>query len=56
MNNKDRIRALISNLKNNSWDIFPQFRIEKEDADALQDIEAIKAYIAEREMYEKRNM
>ena len=32
---KERIRSLVGNLKNWSWDVNPQFRIEKEDADAL---------------------
>ena len=44
---------MIGNLKNWSWDVYPQFRIEKEDADALLDIEALKAYIAEKEKYKK---
>ena len=34
---QERIRALLGNLKNWSWDIYPQFRIEKEDADALRE-------------------
>lgn len=54
MDNKERIRALIGNLKNWSWDVHPQFRIEKEDALALQDLDALKAYIAEKESYEKK--
>ena len=33
----ERVRALLGNLKNWSWDIEPQFRIEKEDADALRE-------------------
>lgn len=53
MNKKERIRALIGNLKNWSWDVEPQFRIEKEDAEALQDLEALKEYLTERESYEK---
>ena len=32
----ERVRALLGNLKNWSWDVEPQFRIEKEDSDALQ--------------------
>lgn len=51
MTNSERIRALVGNLKNWSWDIFPQFRIEKEDAEALQDLEAVKEYIREKESY-----
>ena len=39
----------MGNLKNWSWDVCPQFKIEKEDADALQDIEAVKEYIKEKE-------
>lgn len=54
MNKKERIRALIGNLKNWSWDIYPQFRVEKEDAEALQDLEALKEYVEEREMYINR--
>ena len=42
---------MIGNLKNWSWDVYPQFRIEKEDAEALQDLDALKEYIAEREKY-----
>ena len=53
MDNQERIRALVGNIKNWSWDIFPQFKLEKEDAIALQDLEAMKAYIAEREKYDK---
>lgn len=49
MTKMERIRALIGNLKNWSWDVFPQFRIEKEDAEALQDLEALKEYIKEKE-------
>lgn len=48
----ERIRALVGNVKNWSWDIYPQFRLEKEDADALQDLEAIKEYVKEKEKYE----
>ncbi len=33
--NEERVRALLVNLKNWSWDVEPQYRIEKEDADAL---------------------
>lgn len=54
MNKKERIRALIGNLKNWSWDVHPQFRIEKEDAEALQDLEALKEYIEEKEKYINR--
>ena len=54
MNKKERIRALIGNLKNWSWDIEPHFRIEKEDAEALQDLEALKEYIEEKEKYINR--
>ena len=56
MTKAERIRALIGNLKNWSWDVTPQFRIEKEDAEALQDLEALKEYIREKESYAvKRN-
>ena len=50
----ERVRALIGNMKNWSWDVEPKFQIEKEDAAALQDIEALKEYIAEKEKYESR--
>ncbi len=42
---------MIGNLKNWSWDVHPQFRIEKEDAEALQDLEVIKEYVKEKESY-----
>lgn len=32
---KERLRALFGNLKNHSWDVYPQFRLEKEDAEVL---------------------
>lgn len=51
MNNTERIRALVGNIKNWSWDVYPKFTLNKEDADALQDINALKEYIAERERY-----
>ncbi|MBR4396477.1 MAG: hypothetical protein IKS93_01325 [Methanobrevibacter sp.] len=35
LTNEERIRALIGNLKNWDWSIFPQYRLEKEDAAAL---------------------
>ena len=38
LTNEERIRALIGNLKNWDWSIFPQFRLEKEDAAALMDL------------------
>ena len=37
MTPKERVRALLGNLKNWSWDVYPKFSIEKEDADALID-------------------
>lgn len=37
MTRDERVRALLGNLKNWSWDVVPQFRIEKEDSDALRD-------------------
>lgn len=52
MTKYERVRALIGNLKNWSWDVYPQFKIEKEDADALQDIEVLKEYIKEKESRE----
>lgn len=32
---EERLRALLGNLKNWSWDVYPQFKIEKEDAEVL---------------------
>lgn len=32
---EERIRALLGNLRNLDWTVFPYFRIEKEDAAAL---------------------
>lgn len=37
VNRDERVRALLGNLKNWSWDVNPQFRVEKEDSDALRD-------------------
>lgn len=34
----ERIRALISNLKNFNWNVIPQYRLEKEDAVALLEV------------------
>lgn len=34
---EERVRALLGNLKNWSWDVTPQFRIEQEDAEALRE-------------------
>lgn len=33
----ERVRALLGNLKNWSWDIAPQFKVEKEESDALRE-------------------
>ena len=35
---KERIRALIGNLRNFDWSIFQQYRLEKEDAHALLEL------------------
>ena len=35
MDNMERVRALLGNLKNWSWDVEPQFKIEREDSEAL---------------------
>ena len=32
---EERLRALFGNLKNHSWDVYPQFKLEKEDAEVL---------------------
>ena len=34
---EERLRALFGNLKNYSWDVYPQFKLEKEDAEVLLD-------------------
>lgn len=34
---EERLRALFGNLRNHSWDVYPQFRLEKEDAEVLLD-------------------
>lgn len=56
MTKAERIRALVGNVKNWDWDIYPQFRLEREDAEALQDLEALKEYIAEKERYAGDNV
>lgn len=38
LTNKERIKALICNLKNYDWDIFPVYRLEREDALALYEL------------------
>ena len=43
-------------MKNWTWDVFPQFKIEKDDAEALQDLEALKEYIKEREKYKEKEV
>lgn len=35
MTDEERLRALFGNLKNWSWDIYPQYKMEKEDAEVL---------------------
>lgn len=35
----------MGNLRNWTWDVSPQFRIEREDAEALQDLEILSEYI-----------
>lgn len=49
LSNLERIRALMGNIKNWSWDIYPKFTIHREDAEALRDINALKQYIKELE-------
>lgn len=34
---EERLRALLGNIKNWSWDVYPKFSIDKEDAQALLD-------------------
>lgn len=38
LTNEERIRALKCNLKNFDWTVTPQFRLEKEDAEALLEL------------------
>ena len=38
LTNEERIRALFGNLKNWDWTVFPQYRLEKEDAAALMEL------------------
>lgn len=47
LTNKERIRAVIGNLKNQTWDVNPTYSMHKEDGEAFQDLEALKEYIAE---------
>ena len=35
MTRQERVRALLGNIKNWSWDIEPHFKLDKDDADAL---------------------
>lgn len=49
LSNLERIRALMGNIKNWSWDIYPKFTIHREDAEALKDLEALKEYVREQE-------
>lgn len=35
LTDQERLLALCCNLKNWSWDVSPQYRLEKEDAQAL---------------------
>lgn len=35
LTNEERVRAILGNIKNWAWDIYPKFTIEKEDAKAL---------------------
>ena len=35
LNNEERVRAFIGNIKNYDWSIFPVYRLEREDALAI---------------------
>ena len=37
LTNEERLRALLGNIKNWSWDVYPKFSLDKEDAQALLD-------------------
>lgn len=52
LTNEERIRALKCNLKNFDWTVTPQYRLEKEDADAL--LEALNSD-SERASHEHSN-
>ena len=53
MSDKERIRALLGNIKNWSWDVFPKFPIEKEDAEALLNLDALVECVEEIKKYKK---
>lgn len=38
MTNSERLMTLAGNLKNWDWSVYPQFKLEKEDAEALQEL------------------
>lgn len=38
LTNEERIRALKCNLKNFNWTVLQQYRLEKEDAEALLEL------------------
>lgn len=52
---QERIRALLGNIKNWSWDIYPQFKLEKEDGEAvreyIKDLED-KLYLANQRIHD----
>lgn len=35
LTSEERLRALFGNLRNHPWDIYPDFKISKEDAEVL---------------------
>lgn len=37
MTDEERLRALFGNLKSWGWTVFPQYKIEREDAEVLLD-------------------
>ena len=37
LTSEERVRALLNNIKSWSWDIYPKFTIDREDAEALRE-------------------
>ena len=55
LTNKEKLRALLGNIKNWSWDIYPVFKIDEGDAKALleyfkENDKAVTGALADEEM------
>ena len=37
LTSEERIRAMLNNIRSWSWEIYPKFTIEREDAEAIRD-------------------